>query len=69
MENKKFNGFMVFMAVALLLLFISLRVSFMVSMVSSLIIVVLLRGCWILYNLLFKLFGGMNFERKEKRKI
>lgn len=75
MENKKFNGFMVFMALAMTLLFLSLRVTFFVSLVSSLILTVLLRACWIAYNLLYSLIGGVDFEAfrrkegKQKREV
>lgn len=75
MENKKFNGFMVFMAIAMTLLFLSLRVTFFVSLVSSLILTVLLRACWIAYNLLYGLIGGVDLEAfrrkegKQKREV
>lgn len=73
MENKKFNAFMIFMAVILTLLFCSLKITFLVSLISSLILVVVLRACWILFGLLWNLiegvsFGGKTIEKTKKFK-
>lgn len=65
-ENKKFNGYCVFMAAFLTVLFFSLKVNFWVSFVSALVLCVVIRGTWILYNLIVKIIGGIKIERKEK---
>ena len=69
MENdKRFNGYFVFMAAFFTIVFFSLKVDFWVSFVTALVLCVVLRGTWILYGLLFKLIAGLNIERKEKKR-
>lgn len=67
-ESNRFNGYCVFMAAFLTILFFSLKVNFWVSFVSALILCVVIRGTWILYNLILKLIRGINIERKEKKR-
>lgn len=69
MENdKRFNGYCVFMAAFFTIVFFSLKEDFWVSFVTALVLCVVLRGTWILYGLLFKLIAGLNIERKEKKR-
>ncbi len=67
MEGKKFDVFMIFMAVVLTLFFLSLKIAFIVSLLCSLLMVLVIRACWILFNLLWKFIGGVNIGSGEVR--
>lgn len=65
-ENKKFNGFMVFMTMVITILFVSLSVPFLVSFISALILVVILRACWLVYGVVVKFVGGISIGQDIK---
>ena len=66
MENNKFNGFMIFMAVVITLLFLSLKVQFLVSFISALVFVMIIRACWIVYCLIWKLIERLDLSNVKK---
>lgn len=71
MENNKFNAFMVFMAVVLTVFFLSLKVQFLVALICSLICVILIRACWLVFGLFWRLLEGVSFNgaRKEYKRF
>lgn len=64
--NKFFNGFMLFLAIIFLLVFWILGVNFLISAITSLILVIVLRGLYILYGLLMKLLSKVDFKKIRK---
>lgn len=64
MENSKFNGFMVFIAAFMTLVFVSLKMTFLVSFLCSLIFVILIRALWIVYGLVWNVIGRSGISEK-----
>lgn len=73
--NKYFNGFMLFLAIIFILVFWILGVNFLISAITGLIMVIVIRGLYILYGLMMKLVSKVDLKKirkatkNEKRKV
>ena len=68
MENNKFNGFMFFIAFVITLSLVVLDVEFWVSFVFSLMCVLVIRACWVVYSILWRIAERVDYSAiKEKR--
>lgn len=64
--NKFFNGFMLFLAIIFILVFWLLGVNFLVSAITGLIMVIVIRGLYILYGLMMKLVSKVDIKKIRK---
>ena len=66
-DTKKFYGFVLFMVFVLLFSFLAMHVPFFASLVCALVLSVLLRACWLVYCVLFKLISRVDFVQFLKK--
>ncbi len=64
--NKYFNGFMLFLAIIFILVFWILGVNFLISAITGLIMVIVIRGLYILYGLMMKLVSRVDLKKIRK---
>lgn len=64
--NKYFNGFMLFLAIIFILVFWILGVNFLISAITGLIMVIVIRGLYILYGLMMKLVSKVDLKKIRK---
>ncbi|GEM_PF-4370544 len=64
--NKYFNGFMLFLALIFILVFWILGVNFLISAITGLIMVIVIRGLYILYGLMMKLVSKVDLKKIRK---
>ncbi len=69
MNDKKFNGFMIFLMLVMLVFFVILGVGLASAVICSLILVLLVRAGYFVYSLLYDFLGGVSFGTNTKREI